>query len=213
MPSATDPIVTSDDLVSYQSGDPDLLVQIASDAVRAYCHWHIWPQITEHKNLQGTGGMVLPLPTLQAKAVSNVIVDGQSWDVNHYDCLPAPANQLRARSMFHDLGGYIDYVESWSDEWRWGYNRFPKGRPVTLDLTHGYDDVPPGLKVVVLNVASRAAGMPSTWLRAMSSDTYRYEFMSRASGTAGVAIPSIGGIQLTEDDVNQMTAFWMPGMA
>ncbi len=212
MGSPNDPIITTDDLNKYQTGDPDLYIQIASDVVRAYCHWHIWPVVTEHKQMQGTGSMIQPLPTLRAVAVDNLVVDHRPWKPHHYEFEPHPANEIRARRLFHDLSGYLDYVADWSDNWRWGYNRFPHGQPVTCQLTHGYEEVPPGLKSVVLNIASRAMALPSTWLRSMSSETYRYEFMSRASGTAGVGIPAIGGIQLTEDDINQLTAYWMPGI-
>jgi hypothetical protein len=217
MPSAIDPIITTDDLNKYLTGDPDLYIQIASDCVRAFCNWHIWPNITQSIKLFGTGNMALPLPTLQATSVANVVVDGVAWDDTRYELQGPPNNQLRAKRLYHDISGYVDYDINGSDTWRWGYNRFGYQRPVTLDLTHGYVDVPIALKGVVLNLAGRAQAMPSTWLRSMQSETYRYEFvsglMSRAAGPAGVTIPAIGGFQITGDEMNQLARYWIPGIA
>lgn len=206
-PSATDPIVSTDQLQSYLSGDPDLYVNIASAVVRGYCHWHIWPQIKETIFMQGSGGMTQHLPTLRAVQVENLVVDGKPWEPHRYDMEPSPANQIRAKRLFHDLAGYLDYTADYANAWGYGYNVFGKGRPVTCELTHGYADVPGGLQALVLNIAARAQGMPSTWLRSLQSEDYRYEFVSRTS------TDSIGGFQLTADDINQMAAYWIPGIA
>jgi hypothetical protein len=113
--------------------DPDTArqLEIALAAVRHYCGWHITPVLTEDIILDGPGGKLLTLPTLNVKAVNSVTELGSlipagdlTWSAN---------GRLVKRS-----------AQTWTDEFR----------GITVNITHGYDSLP-DLETVVLSSIER----------------------------------------------------------
>jgi hypothetical protein len=105
-----------------------MLLQNATDTVRAYCGWRI-DRTTEVVRVDVTGGSRVVLPTLLVHEVSEVLADG----------LPLVAT--------------TDYA--WSSN---GQLAFTGATVAALQVTmdHGYSTVPPAVRAVVLSLALRA---------------------------------------------------------
>ena len=126
----TGPIVTTTDLDSYQSGDPQTVLDQATALVRAYCGWHVAPSVTETITVDGSGSSLQLLPSLYITDIASVTVDavlveGYTWS----------------------QAGYMRKAGCWPCE------------QVTVTLTHGHASVP-DVQAVVLGLASRAQKSP-----------------------------------------------------
>lgn len=161
------PLATAQELADF-TGRPiptaqaDLLLELASGAVRAHCGWHISPSVTETLTLDGVPERVLLLPSGHVTAVSAVTVDGATLDPGSYE--------WSALGRLWAPGG-----------WRWDY------RTLTVDLTHGYADVPPVVKGATLAVASRQAVNPEG-LKALTVGGIARTFATNGSADTGVAL-------------------------
>lgn len=75
--------------VMTRFGGDDEVAQLAIDtalvAGRRYCGWRVSPQITESLELDGPGGRVLSLPTLNLVSVASVTENGVAVDVSALD--------------------------------------------------------------------------------------------------------------------------------
>ena len=100
----------------------------ASAAVRSYCGWHIAPSITETVTVDGSGGSVLLLPTLRLTNLADVVNDGQ----------PVSDPEWSVNGLVRG---------KWTS----------KFRGITLTMTHGYDEPPPDVLVIVADMAKARA--------------------------------------------------------
>jgi hypothetical protein len=94
--------------------------------VRAFCGWHIAPEVTETLTLDGPGGYVLVLPTLHLVDLVSVTNDGT-----------AVTDPEWSRS-----GMVRTYC--WTRKYR----------GVVAEITHGYEEWPPELLSVMTEMAS-----------------------------------------------------------
>ena len=128
------------ELATYRGGDPDLVVAAAEGAVRSYCGWHIAPARTETVTAMSDGGGALVLPTMQVRdvtAVRQLTTDGPVVD-DAWRATPRLAAGVLLRT---------------SDCWKYG-------GIYEVDCTHGYADVPPEVRAVVLDIANLLATAP-----------------------------------------------------
>jgi len=140
------PIVILDDLVAYQAGDAQSLIDQATANVRTYCGWHITPVVTETVTLSGLGQTfaatrtkVLFLPSLHVVLVTSVLRDGVLVPAAEYVVDPA---------------GLLVHVNAWPD----GVGS------VTVTMTHGYAEVPDVAAVIMARV-SRVQATPGSAVR------------------------------------------------
>lgn len=135
-----DPLATALELEAYLGREvgpaADLLLAGASDAVRAYCGWHVAPSVTEELTLDGSGERVQPLPSLHVTELASVEECGELVEVSEYEW--SVAGRLRRG---------------------WAWTSELQGLLVTL--THGFDPVPAALKVLVLGLSARQLTNPS----------------------------------------------------
>lgn len=110
-----------------------LALQLASGAVRAYCGWDLSLQTTTLQ-VDGTGTILLTLPTLCLGAVTEIRVDTLPLDLA--TVIPARKGQILRRS-------------GW-----------PRGALVEVDCDHGYDPIPDLIKLVVLEQAAKSLTNP-----------------------------------------------------
>lgn len=103
----------------------------ALGAARAVCGWHIAPVVTEDLLLDGSGGPLLRLPTIRVVSVDSVTVDGQEVDYEW-----STKGTLRRR------GGL------WPDSYR----------SVAVRLRHGFSELPPEVRAVLVEAAQRGVG-------------------------------------------------------
>lgn len=138
------PLLVASDLDDFQAGDVDLNLAAAVAAVRGYCRWHIAPERTEELTLRAVGGRVI-LPTLKATAVTVADADGFEVSADDYE--------LEA--------GYLR-LNCWAPG------------PLTVTLTHGYDELPADIKRVALSMAD--SGATTVGGRLKTAGPFTYEF-------------------------------------
>jgi hypothetical protein len=114
------------------SSDTDNAIAWASDAIRTYCGWHIYPNISETLTVDTVGGKVLGIPSLKVTAVASVTVGGVLLD--------ALAYEWSERGMLRRL----DYCC-----WPTGF------QSVAVALNHGFQSAPDALVQVCVSAASR----------------------------------------------------------
>lgn len=124
MTSPTDLLAgVRDRLGDYPDADEQLAAALA--AVRRYCGWHIFPEVTETITVDGTGGELLHLPTLKVVDVHGVReTTGDQW--SHCTITWSAAGMLRKRH-----GRFTDEF-----------------RGVEVSLTHGFAEAPDVVKIV-----------------------------------------------------------------
>lgn len=145
------PLAAPDQLATWRSGDPALLVPAAEGAVRSYCGWHIAPAVTETLVLDSPGTHVLLLPSMHVTAVSEVrgltLDDPAGYSMGlygegNYGDPPVILDGWRATVTPRFGAGILE-----RSPYRW-----PMG-VVEVDLTHGYATVPADVRGVVLDLA------------------------------------------------------------
>jgi len=105
----------------------------AEAEVRAYCGWHIAPEVTEDVTLDGTGSRILLLRSLKVTDVASVTEDEELVDPGDY--------QWSASGFLLRLGGAC-----WTD----------KLRGVVVNLTHGHPSMPMDVEAVIERMTARA---------------------------------------------------------
>jgi hypothetical protein len=139
--------------------EDDRLAQ-AEAMVRSYCGWHIAPNRDDTLTLDGDGGTVLVLPSLNVTEVLSVTVQGIVLDPTDYAWsqagfitrVPSYANSWNT--------GYTSWSDGeWSGGWYWWWPDAP--RSIVVELTHGYDPVPPEVSAVVQAIAGRLVDNPT----------------------------------------------------
>jgi hypothetical protein len=135
----------------------------ASATVRNYCRWHIAPSITDVLTLDGTGAMVLPLPSLHVTDVAEVTEVGTV--ITDYE--------WSARGLLRRSGGL------WPACWR----------SVVVTLTHGYEDIPEDVAVVAYAVARQSLTNPAG-IRQETIRSYSVTYSGAGVGeSAGLGSP------------------------
>lgn len=126
-------LASTDDLASFRSGDPAMLLGQAESLVREHCGWHVAPRrVGEEHTLDGPGGQKLFLPTLMLAAVT-IVEDGVTLeDGTDYE--------------WSTNGVVTRLYRCWTC----------KPRSIVATITHGYEDPPAVVQSVVLDVANRA---------------------------------------------------------
>ncbi len=137
-----DSLLTADEFSAGTNGkisasDPRVqpLLDGASAAIRRYCGWHITPVLTETITLDGPGGSILMLPTLNLISVVSFTERGTAANVSELEW--SAKGMVRRRHS------------------RWT-TRF---RGLTVEMEHGYEDAP-DVKAIVQQVVANAISSP-----------------------------------------------------
>lgn len=136
-----DPLVTPEEFAGYMQRDLDrytaeLVLAGASGLVREFCGGWAIGQVDETFTVDGNGSVVLPLPTLRLNAVTEVRVDGTAL-------IPDTDYVWSANGVLYRFGAW------------------PNGlRNIAADVNHGYDPVPPQVRIVVCAVAAKLYANP-----------------------------------------------------
>lgn len=172
----TESFVTSDQVTI----SPDDAVDGASGIIRAYCGWHIWPQVAATVQVAPRGGHQLVLPTLNLVSVTSITVNGDALDLSTVTVWPSGVierNPDQCDSQF------------WRDPDFW-----PWHGTVTVEFTHGYENVPPEIKAVCQSLASRWPASASQWTR-------RRMGSSELAMTTGAGVVPVGSLTVVEQMV------------
>lgn len=121
---------------TYVQARADMALEQASAAVRLYCGWHIAPSQVDTVTVDGSGATVQGLPTLHLTAVASITEDDTAVDVTGIEWSAA---------------GFLKRSTAWTC----------KLRGVTAQITHGYLEVPPEVREIVLTAAARGLATPA----------------------------------------------------
>lgn len=161
-----EPLVYPDDISTYTKGavsssDPRLpgLIDGATAAIRRYCGWHIAPPLTETVTVDGPGGDVLTLPTLNLTDLAAMTEDGTALD--------AATLEWSALGSVRKPAGY------WTARYR----------GITATMTHGYDSAPDVAQIVIQVItAALSSPMGAT---TESAGSFSVKWATTAPGTSG----------------------------
>jgi hypothetical protein len=145
---------------------PDAPTGVDADAwaatvaeVRAFCGWHIAPEVTETITRDGSGGPVIVLPTLRLVDLVSITNDGTE--------LVDP--EWSASGMV--------YAGTWS---RWT----PKFRGVVAEITHGFEEWPAELLSVMAEMAGGGASSEWAGVKAVASGPHQVTFETTSVSSA-----------------------------
>ncbi|MGN2634621.1 hypothetical protein ACTD5D_39795 [Nocardia takedensis] len=134
------PLLSAEQLENLGT-DADALRRARLDEVigniRDLCGWHIAPSRTDTLILDGPGTRELLLPSTHVTAVASVVEDGATLAADQYEW--SEVGTLRRRAGV------------WTE----------RCRAVVVTLTHGYDQAPPGILGVILDVVADAGAPPA----------------------------------------------------
>jgi len=130
-------------------------------AARRYCGWVVTPPETVTITVDGPGGHLLSLPTLQINTLTSVVEDGVTLDVNDLH-VSKGSGLVRKKS-----GG------CWSS----------KLGSIVVTMTHGFDEAPDFDAAVEQTAAALAAAGTRTdmALKRKRIDDVEYEWFEMAS--------------------------------
>jgi hypothetical protein len=152
----------------------DLLAE-ASDMVRDYCGWRVWPRETSTVTVDTIGGPAAGLPTLMLHAVTAVETRPQ------HDLAPDAWEPVAAGWDWSE-GGWLLRCGCWPDG--------PRRVRATIDS--GYEDPPGAVGSVLIALAAQTTTAPV----GVSSEQAGGESVSYASG--GASTDSGAGGMLTD---------------
>lgn len=109
----------------------------ACGAVRDFCGWHVWPEVTETVKVRGVG-RILVLPTLRLTAIESVTNDGHPVEVDPLDWSEDGVIEVR--------------YGSWST----------RRSGVQVTMTHGFDACPDAVMGVLRSLALAGDGSALT---------------------------------------------------
>lgn len=123
---------------SIDEDQATMMLAQASAAIRSHCGWHIAPEEEAEWSLDGSGSVLLFLPSLYVVSVESVTDDDEELtEEDDY--------QWSGAGFMRRVGAY------WTSALR----------GVVVELTHGYDTVPDEIKSVCLQAAARAVASPA----------------------------------------------------
>lgn len=173
----TTPLLSPDDLASFQASDPDFFLTAAGDTIRNFCQWHIYPSITVTEWVPIHPEGTIMLPSLFVTDVASVTIGGIELDATSYQMHQA---------------GYITRIKHpyfqwplWPLESEQRFREYPSplGRYAEVTFTHGYTTIPPVVNIVGMELANRAMELPSGIATQISSGPY-----SISMGALGVVL-------------------------
>jgi hypothetical protein len=155
MTSPIPSLLNTGDLDAFQSSDPEFFTNAAGETIRNFCQWHIFPSITVTETVPIKPDGTIMLPTLYLTDVASVVINGLTQDPSAYEWHPS---------------GFVrrfrkDYFEwpLWPLESEQPFREYPSpvARWADVTYTHGYDEIPPAVNVVGLELTSRAMELPA----------------------------------------------------
>lgn len=167
--------------------DIDRLLEAASDRVRRYCGWHIYPQMTETVRVTANGGGRAFLPTLHLVSVTSVTDNGVVLDMTTVDW---------------DEAGFLERCNTSGVGPTW--NHFTsRRRAIVAVITHGFDDGVQDVMDVVVAAAARKAQSPTGAIR-------------EQAGAVGVSYSQVapnvsgGGVALLQHEKDTLSEYRIP---
>lgn len=151
----TEPLLNAGDFASFKAKDEAWFLGAAGETIRDYCGWHIWPilSVTNVAAKIGNKGIIM-LPTTHLVSVEQIMYD-------------AP-NVLSASMFKPHEEGWIEFL---------GYlGRRGRNLTLTVDFTHGYEDIPKAVAEVGYELTARTMEKPAGVVNKMQRGPTSLEF-------------------------------------
>lgn len=178
---------------SHQAIDPAdptaaLMLDAASNLIRRFCGWHIYPSVAMVLIVDGPGGTVLQLPTRYLTDVASITEAGQVTDPSVYRW--SQLGEVERSSPFWQNGYWVNF-------WKQGF------RLIEVSFTSGYDTPPPELTTMVMSMTARALASPTGVTREQAGGVaVQYGLTSTHSS---------GGLALMTNDMEMLQPYRIVG--
>jgi hypothetical protein len=150
----TEPLLSPTDFALFQAKDPSWFLGAAGETIRDHCGWHIAPVISELDVLAeiGNAGIIM-LPTMNLISVEALRINGTPLSTDVWE---------------PNSAGYITYT---------GYaGRRARGCVVSVDFTHGFEELPKAVAEVGFELTARTLEKPAGVVTDMQRGPTRMTF-------------------------------------
>lgn len=181
-------LLNADDFGKFKSKDESWFLDAATDVLRDYCGWHIYPEVpvTNQSARIGNTGIVM-LPTLNLVSVQRVTFDEIELPVAGYEAHASGWIQLVGYAHTGESG----FVAQWANAAHYA----PSGmRWVTVDYTHGFSTLPKAVAEVGYELVARTLEKPAGVAKSLRAGPYDFAFNEF-------------GMVLTEDQQQRLNAY------
>lgn len=154
----TQPLLNPTEFALFNAKDPAWFLDAASETIREYCGWHIYPElpVTDVAAEIGNQGIIM-LPTLNLISVEALRL-----------YLPPGPAVATSDTFIVNSAGYIQFY-GW-------FSRQMRGVKVSVDFTHGFDFVPKAVAEVGYELAARTLEKPAGVVTDMTRGPTRLSF-------------------------------------
>jgi hypothetical protein len=155
----TEPLLGAADFRQFRKKSADWFLGAAGETIRDYCGWHIYPilSVTDVWARIGNKGIVM-LSTLNLVSVERLSWCGTDMPSSGYEV--------------HEEGWIQQVAQSFgSPAYRGMRNAW-----VTVDFTHGYEELPTAVAEVGFELTARAMEKPAGVVKAMTRGPTQLEF-------------------------------------
>lgn len=175
-------LLSSDDLDSFNTSDPDWFLNAAGEIIRGFCQWHIAPSltVTETLPIQPEGSIMLR--SLYVTGVASVVIDGLEVDPSTYYWHQAGYIRRSNAQQFFEW-------PLWPLESDTPFREYPSAvaRHATVTYTHGYPTLPAQVAAVGLQLCQQAIELPSAAATSITAGPQSITF----GGTIGLVLSTV----------------------
>lgn len=138
------PLVLAEDWTKYSKSpapaNADTLLAAASGAIQGYCGWSIVREVVQDAELDTNGSTLLVLPTLYLVSVES-LYEGDTYLTDRTDYRFSRRGLIRRKPN----------GKAWPNDYA----------SVTASYTHGYEECPPEIAALCVNMAKRGDIVPT----------------------------------------------------
>lgn len=156
--TAPEPLLSPTDFARFKAKDESWFLEAATEVIRDFCGWHIFPEIpvTDQAATIGNKG-IIPLPTLQLVSVQALRL-----------FLPPGSIAATSDTYIVNSSGSLQFYGFFSRQLR--------GVKVAVDYTHGFEEVPKAVAEVGFELAADALEKASGVVTDMTRGPTRIKF-------------------------------------
>lgn len=165
----TEPLLSPTDFGRFKNLDESWFLEVVGEAIRNFCGWHIFPIVSTlgYQGRIGNGGTIM-LPTTKLLSVEQITCGSYALADSMYEVVEA---------------GWIEYGAP--------LGRRGRGKAVTVDFTHGYEECPKVVAEVGFELTATVLEKPAGVVTDMTR------------GPTRITFKELGSI-LTEDQRNRL---------
>lgn len=172
-----EPLLNPTDFARFQTKDQDWFLGAVGETIRDFLGWHLFPviSVTNWQARIGNKGIIM-LPTLNLVSVQRIVYDD--------------APNVLHDSMFEvHTEGWIQYLPM--------LGRRGRGMRVTVDFTHGYEEIPKAVAEVGYELTARTMEKPAGVVTDMQRGPTKLTFQEF-------------GVVLSEDQKDRLGPYTLP---